>query len=613
MEGSIKILLIEDDLHLADMVRQRMQKFNPQFEVATTTSGDSCLKMLNQKEEVFGAIILDYQLPDCNGLDLLSEIEKANIDTPVVVVSGQGSEQVAVEALKKGAYDYLVKDTSFLTVLPKVIQKTIENYHLELKLKESEHKYRHIFEKANDAILIINPQNMNILETNIKATEILKYQKDELIGLPFQELYPEEQRLAAKKLLEDTFAKGVNREDSLSIRTRDAELVPVDINASVIEFGKYQYILGILRSTAEKRKLQQQILNSKRRLQSMFDGITDIIYQVNKDFEIVIANKAFADGCRDQPENLIGKKCYQVYYGNDDVCSDCPAQVTFNIKQPKIIEKKHGEIIFEIKSYPIFDFENTIESVALYSKNITEKKKLEKSLIQSEKLATIGLLSSGISHEIRNPLNIIETARYYIEEYLPDHNPDIIDKLQIIRKNVRRASNIINNLLEFSRDSQHEKEKIKLSKLIESAVALLGKELTANNIEFHFEPDPGHDVYFNIDSLKQVLLNIFINAIQAMPKGGKLTITTEKRDDNYIDLKISDTGVGIPEDQLAQIYTPFFTTKRAGFGTGLGLYVSQMIIEKGGGSIQAESRVNEGTTFILTLPASESEEITVVC
>jgi polar amino acid transport system substrate-binding protein len=249
-----------------------------------------------------------------------------------------------------------------------------------------------------------------------------------------------------------------------------------------------------------------------------------------------------------------------------------------------------------------------LESIAVYSKNITEKKGLEKSLIQSEKLATIGLLASGIAHELRNPLNIIETARYYIDEFLPEKNNDIAAKLEIISKNVKRASKIINSLLEYSRHSEYEHESIDLEKLVSNTLSLIEKEFVVKNIEYIFEGKPKTVAYFSLDSLKQVLLNVIINAVQAMPNGGQLAISVNKNSADSVDIKISDTGIGIPEENLPQLFSPFFTTKEVGVGTGLGLYVSHMIIEREGGKIRVDSKLDEGTTFTISLPASEESE-----
>jgi len=494
MEGPLKILLVDDDPDQASLIKNRLQNFNSYFEVEIACSGDACLKELAQNH--YKTIILDYCPPEYNGTEVLGKIKQTGIVTPVIVVSTDGSEENAVEALKGGAYDYLVKESGYLTLLSKAVQRALEKSHTDSKLRESEEKNRELFEK---------------------------------------------------------------------------------------------------------------VLGSKKRLQTMFDGIEDIIYEVNKDYQIVLANKKFAELCNSQPENLIGKKCYEVYF-NCKSCLDCPVKSTLETLHPHSVEKTNGVDVYDIRSYPIFNVNGELESIAVSSKNITEKKGLEKSLVQSEKLATIGLLASGIAHELRNPLNIIETARYYIDEFLPEKNNDIAAKLEIISKNVKRASKIINSLLEYSRHSEYEHESIDLEKLVSNTLSLIEKEFVVKNIEYIFEGKPNTVAYFNMDSLKQVLLNVILNATQAMPNGGKLAISVNKNPADSVDIKISDTGIGIPEENLPHLFSPFFTTKEVGVGTGLGLYVSHMIIEREGGKIRVDSKLDKGTTFTISLPASEESE-----
>jgi signal transduction histidine kinase len=311
-----------------------------------------------------------------------------------------------------------------------------------------------------------------------------------------------------------------------------------------------------------------------------------------------MANRTLANLCHTQPEKLIGRKFYEVF-GQSHTASIVS---TFRTCEPINFEETINGEIYEIRSYPVFGENGRVELVTAYCKNVTEKKHLEKSLIQSEKLAAIGLLSSGIAHELRNPLNIIESARYFMSEFLPVENQEMRDKLEIIRKNVQRAASIINNLLEFSCNSQQEREPINLRQIIENTISLIGKQLASHNIDFSFVSEENFVAFFNTDSIKQALLNIVINAIHAMPNGGKLTISVEPHGRDFVNVRIADTGVGIPEENMPHIFTPFFTTKEVGVGTGLGLFVTHVMIEREGGKVSVQSQVNEGTTFTLTLP-----------
>jgi len=483
----MRILIVEDNPDQARLMEIVLKKHNPPFEVTLASTGDECFRVL--AESKFDALILDYNLPRTDGLEVLRQIRQKGHDVPIIVVTGQGDEKVAVQAMKDGAYDYIIKDKGYFQLLPRVTQQAVEKHRLEL----------------------------------------------------------------------------------------------------------------------DKRKLERQILESKKRLQSLFDSITDIISVQDRGFNIVMANRRIAELCGTTPEKLIGKKCYETYFRLPQPCPDCPIAKTFETKQPGFSELLEAGEIYHIWSYPMFDLEGNLDYVIEYAKIVTEQKRLEKKLIQSEKLATIGLLSSGIAHELRNPLNIIETARYYVAHTLGDQNPDLAHKLDIIKRNVHRASAIINNLLEFSRPSPYEREAIETSQLLDQTLALIEKDLTSRNIHLERSYQATRRVFFGLDSLKQVLLNIIINAIQAMPDGGQLRVATSHVGESWVEVAISDTGHGMSSESLANLFTPFFTTKGVGGGTGLGMFVSHSIVKREGGEILVESQEGVGTTFRVRLPCGERQ------
>lgn len=600
MSNIVKVLVVEDDSEQAELMGDSLRRFNSDFSIEITDSGEACIEKLNDSK--FEAIVLDFILPEKNGLEILNKISRNGYDTPVVLVSGHGSEEVAVEALKNGAYDYLVKNSSFLSQLPKVVQKTIEHHRLENRLRESETKYQNIFENATDAILIINPNTNQILESNRRFAQMTGLSGEEVSLRNVADFFPVNQKHHFETLLQNTVNFKICNDDQLSVLDNQGQEIPVDINTSLVKLEDADYILCTIKDIAEKKQLQNLILNSKKRLQSTFDSIRDIICEVDENYEVVMANRKFAEMCDSEPEEVIGRKYYDLFFQCGELCEECPIKETFKTRQPAFQEKTYNEEVYETHTYPILSVDGKLKSVAVFSRNITDKKKLEKSLMQSEKLATIGLLASGIAHELRNPLNVIETARYYIDEFLIGKNPEISTKLDIIRRNVQRSSKIINNLLEFSQYSKHEREDIDLKTLVESTISLIKKELDAKNIEFVSRFNNDFPCYFSMDSLKQVLLNLIINAIQAMAKGGKLTISVEQNKAEYVDIKISDTGTGISAKNLKKIFSPFFTTKKAGEGTGLGLYITHMIIERDGGKISVESEAGVGTTFTVSLP-----------
>lgn len=238
---------------------------------------------------------------------------------------------------------------------------------------------------------------------------------------------------------------------------------------------------------------------------------------------------------------------------------------------------------------------------------IFELKKNQEQLLQSRKMAAIGTLTSGIAHEINNPLNNISITAEALLDSFDNYSDDQKRKmLRDIFGQVERASGTVRDLLDFTRSDISKLERIDVSELIASSQKLVKNELLINGIDLETIIEPNlPNVRGNFRSLQQVFLNLFVNSIQAMNEGGKLSVHAELDGDKYVRTDVTDTGCGIPEEQLASIFDPFFTTKEAGKGTGLGLSISYSIMEKIGGRITVESEKNRGTKVSVYLPVDE--------
>ena len=237
---------------------------------------------------------------------------------------------------------------------------------------------------------------------------------------------------------------------------------------------------------------------------------------------------------------------------------------------------------------------------------LSERRRLELQLIQSEKMAAIGQLAAGIAHEIRNPLGIIMNALYDLGELLPDASTEVEEDLQIARAEMGRVQEIINNLLEFSRDSTTEIQSVDLNRLIAQTLKLMNKHLQTSGVRASTQLDATRRCRVSENGMRQVLLNLITNAVQAMQGGGELRVATAQRGDR-IALSIGDDGVGIPPESLARIFDPFYTTKDPGEGTGLGLSVVHSVIANSGGTLDVSSTPGRGTTFVIELKSSPDE------
>lgn len=240
--------------------------------------------------------------------------------------------------------------------------------------------------------------------------------------------------------------------------------------------------------------------------------------------------------------------------------------------------------------------------VMLILTDISDRKRLESQLIQSEKMAAIGQLAAGIAHELRNPLAIVMNALYDLGQIVGSGNAEVVEDLRIAEEEIGRAQAIIKNLLEFSRESGAELEPLDINDLITRTLQLMQKYLQDNGVQVATDLGPIPPCLANTNAMRQILLNLITNAVQAMPEGGTLELRTGAADDNRLRLEVRDTGVGIPPEHLQDIFNPFYTTKAPGQGTGLGLSVVHSVLQRYRGEIRVASQVGAGSTFTIELP-----------
>ncbi len=227
----------------------------------------------------------------------------------------------------------------------------------------------------------------------------------------------------------------------------------------------------------------------------------------------------------------------------------------------------------------------------------------QEALIQSRKIAAIGTFTAGIAHELNNPLNnVCLTADALIEEYGDELSPEVRELIFDIIQQAERAADIVKNLLDFSRTERLTLSCLNLRDVVNKTYRLVKNQIMLAGIKFETNiPDDLPMVLGHFRSLQQVFLNLFLNAIQAIEQHGKITVTATEDSDKYIRVDVSDTGKGIKPEDLKHIFTPFYTTKGVGRGTGLGLSVTYSLIKKHGGHIEVQSELGKGTTFSVYL------------
>jgi PAS domain S-box-containing protein len=387
------------------------------------------------------------------------------------------------------------------------------------------------------------------------------------------------------------------------VQTRKAEriLLILLIFTTLIILGLY--IFSQLNKTLKREifKRTEELNLSRNELRITFDGLTHLMATYNEKCEIVNVNKSFIKFIGISPDKIMQKHCFSLEKQFFKNCSDCIVKKTFNNNE--IFKKEYSDkgSIYELSSYPIELHKSEVQKVLLMVKDITTEKITEEKYFQENKMAAIGQLAAGMAHEIRNPLGLIRNYSYLLKHSTDQNDPQINKSIIQIESSVEKAGSIIDNLLNFSRLDNEDNEKIYIRDFVDEILQLEKKLMHRLKIKYVINCSPDISYMINREVLKHIVINLTSNAIDAMTDGGQLTVNGEVIENNFV-LKFSDTGSGIPKGDRDSIFNPFFTTKKRGKGTGLGLYIVYSDIKRYGGEITVFSEVGRGTIFSVTLP-----------
>ena len=487
----MRFLIVDDSTADRELVKRRLKQEFPHVEFVEIMRPEELDKIAAYDH--FDIVLTDYQLNWTTGLQILEIVKQRFPDVPVLMVTGTGSEEIAVTGLRSGLSNYILKN--HLEQLPQAVHESLEKVRLQkqyneaiIQLRASEERYREIFEQGLTGVFAFTPEG-KILACNPAFARIFGY-------------------------------------------TSEAEAQRADIWTLYPRPELYHAFLALV---AREKRLEFYETEMVRE-----DGMP--IYIV---------------------ENVVGSFDEQ---GN----------------------------LLEVKGY-IFDN--------------TERKKLENQLQQSQRLESIGLLVSGIAHDFNNMLGgILGYTSRGLSRVTQSH--PLYDNLYHIQEIGMRAARMTQQLLAFSRRQVLEPTDVNLNVVVENLLSFIGKIL-ADHIEIDFQPDPAlKTVHVDYAQMEQVLMNLCVNAHDAMPDGGNLRISTSNamRDErSYVALRVQDSGSGMSEQVMSHIFEPFFTTKETGKGTGLGLSMVHGIIGQQNGFIEVQSIEGQGTTFIIYLPTVDAE------
>lgn len=348
----------------------------------------------------------------------------------------------------------------------------------------------------------------------------------------------------------------------------------------------------------------EQLTASKREMSTTFNGVSYYMAELDPKGIVLDVNKAFLEFIKQMHSRQpIGFPIWDALRLPGESIENLQREIekTGEENTGQHVELSYGKTILDINTFPIENSKGKIEKILFMASDVTGIRMAERQMLQNNKMIAIGQLAAGVAHEIRNPLGLVRNYCYVLKNMNPEDENQKKQAIQIIEKSVETASKIITNLLNFSRVNTTEKEQIYVRNHIDSVVSLNYGKLKKKQIKIYVNCIEDFVANICVESLDMVLINLLSNAMDAINESGKITIDIYKYEEDF-GIIVTDTGEGMEEEILRNIYNPFFTTKKHGQGNGLGLYIVYNEVHKMNGTIDVFSTPNIGTSFKIILP-----------
>jgi PAS domain S-box-containing protein len=499
---------------------------------------------------------------------------------------------------------------------------------MENELRESAELFERAFSAAQTGIALIAADSRKYIDVNEALCEMLGYSKDELMTLDWLDLTLPQDREKSLRTLHE-FVAGTQKLNYLMKRyvKKDGNIISVEISEAVVRDpeGRPLYFVSHITDITERQRAALALKESEELLQAVIENSPAIIYIKDSDGRYLMANKRFLNAFEMVRDRVLGRTDYDLFPAEvADVVAATDRKVLDS--GPMRIEENLPHIDGSLHSYISVKFPLKREGQELQlcgiSTDITdrvdandEKKRLEAQLRQAQKMEAVGQLAGGVAHDFNNILSVILNYAQFVADDLPKEDARRPDVEEIIAAG-QRAAQLVHQLLAFSRKEIVEPRVVDLSTVVRGVQGLLQRSIRE---DICLEVATAHDLWLtksDIGQLEQILMNLVVNARDAMPQGGHLLIATSNetlrqgerhglQPGRYACMKVSDDGAGMDAATVDRIFEPFFTTKDRGKGTGLGLATVYGIVKQAGGGIYVDSDPGQGTTFSVYLPTTD--------
>jgi len=621
MNQTIRVLLVEDSAKDAELVIRELHRAG--FDLLCTRVDDqtSFLLELSASPDL---ILSDYALPQFDGLQAFKLLQQSGRNIPFILVSGRVGEEVAVESMRLGVTDCLLKDC-LAQLGPAVERALIGAEHLRetrcnaALLNASETRYRRLFESAKDGILILDYQTGLIEDVNPFLIELLGISKDEFLRKKVWELGFFRHLIANEIKFYELQQKDYVRYDNFPLEAIDGRKIDVEFVSNVYEVEGTKVIQCNIRDITKRRQMETLLRIQDRAIQSASVGII-IADASSHDCPVIYVNHGFEAITGYTAAEAIGHNCRFLHGRDTDPTAVASIREAIRSLEPVTVEilnyHKNGTAFWnKLSITPVCNESGNLTHFVGIQSDVTERRRTEEQLRQSDKMAAVGQLAGGVAHDFNNMLTVIDCYTGLLFDELVPTDP-AWRLLQEIQSTSALAAGLTRQLMTFSRCQITSPKSIDFNAEIIEAIKLL-RRLIGKHTELDVALAPDlKKIRMDRVQVSQILMNLSINARDAMADGGRLSIRTENRalieskhesglriePGEYIVLTVTDNGSGMSAEILAKIFEPFYTTKPLGKGTGLGLATVYAIVEQCHGCIEVVSEVGIGTTFSIFLP-----------
>ena len=625
------IVVVEDDVALNTLIQKTLQRNN--YNTKGFYSGNEAIEWLTANEKSADLLLLDFQLYEMSGEQLIKILRKDNIEIPFIIITGHGDEKTAVDMMKLGALDYMIKDSSFIDLLPTVIQQVINHIDIENKLnqsqtalKKSEEKYRSIFENIQDVYFELSLEGI-ILEISPSVENMLNIPKEEILDLP---LFTD--KTQESEFLKQLREKGVISDYEVYLSKENGQKIPTSFTCKYLFDPNSQprKIIGTIRNITERKQAEEVIRHSEERYRILADNSSDMISKHNWDRTYLYVSPACARLLGYQPDDLTGLSAYHFIHPEDvEVIRKNHILLLENRTSSFIesyrIRKKDGSYIwFETNNQVIYNQNtNLVQEIVCVSRDITERKEKEELFKAKEVAERANKAKSeflaNMSHEIRNPLNaIIGMSNTLAKTSVNDEQKQYLDSIILSSRNLL---SILNDILDFSKIEAKKVDltfaNFNLDDILSYTLSSFEHQAKNKELEINYtiEENTPKELYGDEKKIVQILNNLISNAIKFTNQGKVEIIVNslnQKPGNVLVNFQVKDTGIGVKAEDIPKMFESFtqldISTKKEYQGTGLGLSIVKSLVGLMNGTVNFESEYDKGSTVSFRIPLIVSEK-----